>query len=461
MIALAAADRRTPMLVLGGGVTLGLCYTLSPLTVLCIAALAGVTWRVSKDLEGRERRWFLTLLSVAILARLVAIGALFLFADPSKPFDTFFGDEEIFKSRTIWLRNVGLGIPISAADFIYAFDETGMSGHLYVLAFLQALVGDAPYGVHVFNATVYITATLLLHSLARAAYGRLAAMGGLVVLLLLPSLFAWSISALKEPVYMMAAVAELMCVLAVVRAPRAWQRVASVGAILILAMAMENLRNGTLLVASIGAVVGLAAGMTIARPRLFLAASLVLPLALVAVLTRPVVQERLLTVGRDSVRYHVGHVITPGFSYKIVDPRYYYDWPAIQHIGGREASAFALRAVVSYFMEPLPRNTDSKALWAYLPEHVLWLVMIALVPIGLLAGLKRDALLTCVLVAHACAVIMMVALTSGNIGTLIRHRGLSLPYLVWLSALGGLTLIRSIATRPAAGEGGTDSYGNR
>ena len=35
----------------------------------------------------------------------------------------------------------------------------------------------------------------------------------------------------------------------------------------------------------------------------------------------------------------------------------------------------------------------------------------------------------------------LVAVTSGNVGTLIRHRGLALPYLVWLSAAGAAALI--------------------
>jgi len=41
----------------------------------------------------------------------------------------------------------------------------------------------------------------------------------------------------------------------------------------------------------------------------------------------------------------------------------------------------------------------------------------------------------------------MVALTSGNVGTLIRHRGLALPYFVWLSALGGCEVVQRLATR--------------
>jgi hypothetical protein len=442
------------------GAALGVAYTLSPLTVLCLALLIAVTRWAGKHLSGRERDWFFAIMILAVVSRLLIIAGLFLFADPARPYATFFGDEEIFKSRPIWLRNVGLGVPISTADFIYAFDETGMSGHLYVLAYLQALVGDAPYGVHVFNMTVYVAGVLVLHRLVRPAYGQLAALGGLAVLLFLPSLLSWSISALKEPIYTLVAVGELACVMFVVRAPRLWQKGLAVASIAVLALAMQSLRKGTLLVATIGTVVGVAAGLTIRRPRLALAAAFVIPLALVAALSVSRVQDRLLTIARDSVRYHTGHVLTPGNSYKIIDHRYYDNWSAIRRMEGREAAVFVSRAVFSYFAEPLPQNMESKVLWAYLPEHLAWWVLIALVPFGVVAGLRRDALLTSVLIAHACAVIMMVALTSGNIGTLIRHRGLALIYLVWPAALGAVQAAGWLTRTSTADSGGTNLHGD-
>lgn len=446
--------------VLLAGVVLGVAYTLSPLTVLCLALLVVVTRWAGRDLAGRERQWFFTLLSLAVVSRLVVIAGLFLFADPSKPYATFFGDEEIFKSRPIWLRNVGLGLPISSADFIYAFDETGMSGHLYVLAYLQALVGDAPYGVHVFNVAVYVSAVLLLHRLVRPSFGRYVAMGGAAVLLFLPSLFSWSVSVLKEPFYTLLAVVELIGVMALVRTPRWWQKVLAIAAIAMLAVSLESVRKGTMIVVAIGTVIGLAAGYIVRRPRLVLLAMVVAPLIAIAVLTRPTVQERVRSLALTSVRYHAGHVVTQGISYQLVDPRYYTDWGAIQRMPSREVGQFVVRAFASYFLEPLPRSVESRALWAYLPEHMIWLVLAALVPMGVVHGLRRDPVLTCVLLAHACAVIVVVALNSGNIGTLIRHRGLSLPYTLWLSMLGAGAVVASLSARSGQLTEGTSSHGN-
>ena len=62
-------------------------------------------------------------------------------------------------------------------------------------------------------------------------------------------------------------------------------------------------------------------------------------------------------------------------------------------------------------------------------------------------GLRRDALITSILTAHAMAAALMVALTGGNVGTLVRHRGLALPYVVWLSALGGVEVTRILLAR--------------
>ena len=98
------------MLAIAGGVVVGLVYTLSPLTVLCALTLVVILRWGSRGLTPRERRWFLTLVIVAIVARVALVAGLFLTADSRLPYATFFGDEELFKNRSIWLRNLALGL---------------------------------------------------------------------------------------------------------------------------------------------------------------------------------------------------------------------------------------------------------------------------------------------------------------------------------------------------------------
>jgi O-antigen ligase len=88
---------------------------------------------------------------------------------------------------------------------------------------------------------------------------------------------------------------------------------------------------------------------------------------------------------------------------------------------------------------------------AYVPEQLAWYGMVLLLPFGVVAGLRRDRTLTMMLVAHAAVAIVIVALTSGNVGTLIRHRSLVLLYLIWLSVMGAYDLIQRMLDREGGG----------
>jgi hypothetical protein len=88
-----------------------------------------------------------------------------------------------------------------------------------------------------------------------------------------------------------------------------------------------------------------------------------------------------------------------------------------------------------------PWTIESRAALAFVPELMFWYCVLALLPVGLVAALRRDALVTAVLSAYAFGVGALVAVTGGNIGTLVRHRGLAVPYLIWLSAMGAEALL--------------------
>ena len=236
---------RSPLrLAIASGAAIGFAYTLSPLTVLVAGGLIPL-WRwASTGLTPQERRWMLGLFAIGVVLRASAIAGLFLTADPAIPYANFFGDEEFFKRKTTWLRNVSMGIPISRADFIYAFDRTGDSSYLDVLSYLQALVGLAPYGIHVLNAGAYLAAVLVLYRVVRRAFGGFAAVFGAGVLLFLPSLFIWSISALKEPLYFLVAATTVASAMAMARAPGWGRRIAAVFVVIGGGVALQGLREG-------------------------------------------------------------------------------------------------------------------------------------------------------------------------------------------------------------------------
>ena len=429
------------------GIAVGFAYTMSPLTVIAIGLLCPLWKSGAANLSDTERRWFTAIFVVAIVMRFAIIGGLFLSADSTIPYANFFGDEEFFKRRTTWLLNLGMGTPISPADYFYAFDETGQTSYLFVLTSVQALVGLAPYGVHVMNALLYVAASVILFRLVRPSLGSLAALGGLVILLFLPSLFIWSISALKEPLYFFVVSLNLLAAAAVLRSEHWWQRALAVLAVAVGGYLLQSIREGGLAIAGAGLAGGAMLSFMARRPRLLLAAAIGVPLVAAITLTLPAVQARAWPVVHEAANKHWGHVHTRGWTYKILDDRLYEDRSLIPTMTPEEAGRFVVRAVYSYVTVPLPWQIESRGALAFLPEQIVWYLLIAMVPLGAISGLRRDPSLVSLLIAHGAAVCLLVALSGGNVGTLIRHRGLAMPYFAWLAALGAVTVGNWILSR--------------
>ena len=438
----ARFPRRGAIATVAVGAIVGIAYSLSPLTVWSSSIFAFLIWLIGHGLPEDECRRVRTILVVAILARLAAIAGLWLVTDHFRvPFGSFFGDEEYFIRRATWLRNVALGIPIHSADLIYAYDEYSYTHYLYVFAFIEALVGFAPYGLKVISAAMYLGGTVVLYRLARRAYGRGVALAGLLVLLFLPTLFAWSIAALKEPPYFLVGALACSAAVGTVRSRSVARRAAGVLFLCAAAAGLQSIRDGGMIVAIVGVGGGIVLGWLVQRPVAAISFAVAVPIVVFGLLSRPPVQVRVVQEVRRAAKLHWGHINTPGYTYKTLDPEIYPERRAIDRMSRGATARFLLRSAWEYLTVPRPWTIESRAALAFVPELMFWYCVLALLPIGLIAALRRDPLVTTVLSAYAFGIAALVALTGGNIGTLVRHRGLALPYLIWLSAVGADVLL--------------------
>jgi hypothetical protein len=424
--------------IAAAAVVAAIVYPLSPLTVCFAAAIAVVVAIATRGLEHRERNQVLRLVAVAIVLRLAAITALFLATDHAQvPFGSLFGDEDYFIRRSLWIGNVARGVAIHPIDLEYAFEPNGRSSFLYGIAAIQALTGPAPYGLRLVGVLCYVTAALLLYRIVRPGFGRVAAYAGLSVMLFLPSLFVWSIGVLKEPPFVLGSALMLGLAIAVVRDKSVVRRAVALAGIVVLAAGQESLRahGGVFSMLAIGG--GLAIAFVIARPKVMLASLIAAPIVTAIVLSRPEVQLRAYAGLTSAARQHWGAVVVSrGFGYRLLDARFYRDLNEASSMDAGEAARYLARAAVAFVTIPRPWDAQSRSMIAYIPEQIVWYTLVLLVPVGVIYGFRRDGLLTGLLLAHAVFISAGSAITDGNVGTLVRHRGLALPYLAWLGTLG-------------------------
>ena len=308
-----------------------------------------------------------------------------------------------------------------------------------MIAYVQLLVGLAPYGIHLLNATFYTLGVVVLHRLVRTAFGPVPAMGTLVGVLFFPTLLVWSASGLKESLNLLVVTSVVAAAIACVRAEWRWRPLAAIGVVAGLA-ALRTFRAGALEITAVGVALGLAGRFITLRLWRVLLVGLAVVVLAVPVVRSARVQEVALRLLRPAARMHMGHVFTRGHSYKLLDQRLY-DSRLPDSMTWSEGLRFVKRAGASVVLFPAPWDARSWAELVYVPEQMAWYVILVTALVGIVAGFRRDALVTLVFVAYAAAALMVVALNTGNVGTLVRHRSFALPFLIALSAVGVTALV--------------------
>lgn len=424
----------------------GLAYAASPFTVLFVVAMVWLIYRAGAGLQPREATWVRTLLVIAILVRLVALAAVFVATDPwRQPFNTLFGDGRAIVQRAMMTLNMWRDVEIGPANRLVIFNPYGASGYYGYLAFLQLLFGKAPYGLVLVSTASLMAAAVVVFRTTRARGGRPAALFAFAVLLFWPSLFVWSISALRETVQVLASVVAVVAAVEAVRSERWTQSGAYATAALVALAFLQSLRAGSMAIA-IGAIAcAFAVHAVTRRAWVFAAAAVVLPLAVATAVTRPAIRNRIESEVRVAAGRHIGHVKTVGNSFRAVDQRFYSNWPRDDNtMTVAEELRFLGRAGAAFVLAPLPWQLTSDAQLAIVPQQLAWYVLVVLALIGTWAGMRRDPMWTAAMAGYCLTALALIAPNSGNIGTLIRHRDAVVPF---LAALGGIG-VAQLLVRP-------------
>jgi hypothetical protein len=431
--------RRAWIWAILAGIAGGIAYTLSPALVWFAALLPLVFIWALRGLTGRERRWVLAILIASVAVRLLILAAFFLHVDHSAtPFGVLIPDEWFLKTRSLWIRDVALGIPVAPSDWTDFYGNYGKTSFLWVLATMYLALGPSPYAAHLLNLTMYLVGAIALYRCARVTFGALPAIGGLLFVLCMPTLFVWSISALKEPSHFFLASIATVSAVGLVRS-KTWLERAFCAAVVLLSLAgLETLRSVSLAIAGGGIVAGMIATVMTRRAWLAVAGGFVLAVALVVGLRRPSVQAELMDRFRIAAITHLGHVNTTGYAYKLLDPYFYtrFNDNNVRYMTREDAMRFAVRAAISFVTVPLPWQMQSTAALALLPQQILWYISVFAAFIGLIAGFRRDPLLTMILACNIAIGWVAISLHNGNIGTLVRIRDMVVPFVGWLASLG-------------------------
>ena len=434
------------------GIVLGIGYAASPLTVWFLGSVVFLCIWARRGLSVRERQWVLGLLLFAVAARLLLVALLFLTIDPFETKSFFWdGDGIYLKQRAEWIRSVWLGNQIAPLDYDRAFFRGyGWTSYIYVIAYVQYWLGESPYGIHLLNVFLSLSVAVVLYRLVRKAYGKTAALIGLALSLFMPTLLLWSVSALKESLYIFLIMLGLVGTVTVVRGPSMMRRILGLCAVIISFATIDGVRFGGEIVLGAGVAGGLFGAVTARRLWVAVLVLALLPFVGYRLMQTDVVYSRVQPQLQWLALQHVGHVKTEGNAYKLLDERFYVDVSRDERIATWtpvEQLRYFVRATASFIAVPLPWQARSTTEMLFLPQQIIWYLMILFAVVGSVSGVRRDPFVTCMLLAIVVVGSVAVALGSGNIGTMVRHRDTVVPFVVWLSAGGAVATVSAWRTR--------------
>ena len=438
------------------GLVFGIGYAVSPLTVLFLGSVVVLCSWARRGLSVRERQWVLGLILFAVAARLLLVALLFLTTDPFETQSFFWdGDGLYLKQRAEWIRSIWLGNQIAPLDYDRAFFRGyGWTSYIYVIAYVQYWFGESPYGIHLLNVFLSLLVAVVLYRLVRKAYGKTAALIGLALSLFMPSLLLWSVSALKESLYVFLIMLGLVGTVTVVRGPSMTRRMLGLCAVIISFATIDGVRFGGEIVLGAGVAGGLFGAVTARRLWVAVLVLALLPFVGYRLMQTDVVYSRVQPQLQWLALQHIGHVKTEGNAYKLLDERFYVE--AAQGVLRDEMIAtwtpteqlrYFVRATASFIAVPLPWQARSTTEMLFLPQQVIWYLMVLFAVVGSVSGLRRDPFVTCMLLAIVAVGSVAVALVSGNIGTMVRHRDTVVSFVVWLSAGGAVATVSAWRTR--------------
>ena len=216
---------------------------------------------------------------------------------------------------------------------------------------------------------------------------------------------------------------------------------------------LDDLRRGAVFLAIAGLAAGVLIRVTFAARWRVLTMAAIGGLAIAVMFAQPAIRARGIEAVESAARTHAGHVFTVGHAYKLLDEGFYVspksssDWEL--GLTDAQAARFVVRAATSFLLTPLPWEVRSVSELVFLPEHMGWYALLAMLPFGLAAGWRRDPLTTSLLIGYALPTAAVLALTNGNVGTLLRLRGLVTPYLLWIGVLGMIAILEAVAAQAA------------
>ncbi|MDD5195735.1 MAG: glycosyltransferase family 39 protein [Candidatus Omnitrophica bacterium] len=428
------------------GINLGWVWLISPGSLFMLLLAVFFTAMLSLLSKAEDRRFLMTLFLLGLGLR-VLISLFFVFIS-------------IFFKRNIWITGDGWGLYNYAWAFTQCVDgwkefvfmeavdgslyiapcplariwEYGYNGFTYLLGGIYYFFGPLKFSSRILNCLMGAGIGIFIYHIAKDIFGMAVAKLSAVLAVFTPSLFLWSLTLMKDIPFILTTTLILWSFLRYVKTKKIFYLFTLCLAILGQYTIRPQFTIGFILLSLLLSYFVLS--KLSRRTKLYI--TLCLFLLMIPVSLNYKLNDLVRGQMHRIINYSRGIIASEGSTYKVFDDKYYSPGSLSQaeYISFTDFVKGILRGWFYFILVPFPWKIYSRLQMLSYPQVLLWYLFLPFVFLGIISALRYKWRETFVILSYIIITGTMVVITSGNIGTVFRHRDMFTPLFLIFGSLG-------------------------
>ena len=348
---------------------------------------------------------------------------------PSWP---YFSDASYTLLRSLWIAKYHLG-KITNYLFLSELKNYGESLYNYIIAFVFYLFGFQPFHIVMMNLLFGCAMIIVMYQLALILFCKRVACYTVLFISFMPSLFIISLMPLRDIAVSLNLVLFFFFIAKTLTEFR-WRYVLYIPlSSFTLTLLRSRIPYSYLLLFFVFSVIAM---WFFQKRRLPLLGGLLLIVFSINYFQPRLFQplkEQAVTGLNELYHFHKAYV-TVGTTYKILDNHRYHESEKVLITAPLEHVRVFFRAWWHFLLQPFPRADGRVVSFITSCEQLIWYLCLPLLAVGIFMSLHIYA--SRVLLCFIFILSSLLALSSGNVGTLVRHKTMITPFLFMYVAIG-------------------------
>lgn len=440
----------------------GVLAFFSPGTLFISLLVTLIGCRINRSADPRDRKFVTVIFFIAVSLRIslsLVQDAAVIFLNPgfsmSENMDFEPNDNEptdLIKEKMRVFMKVPDSDYSSAKGYVYTIvargadnkltrdqftkgKEYGWHGYLYVIGFFYYLFGYSPISVKFINCILGALAAVVIYNMAAVNFNRPAARIAGLLFAFFPSLICWSTTNLKDSSVVLIS-AFFVYSLCMFLARRRIVYVLFMIGSTVMQFLLTKHEIWFVFLASFTITVAVDWFLFKAKRRIWLVLLCVIVYSFMPAGFKSRAAGSLADNAKTLLVRHAGYVWPKGVNYKVLEDKYYNAPNSIYGITPGYFIKSSGKLFLHFMFEPFPGRMFQLSFLPAIPQMLLWYFLIPFTAIGIIRGFALNKKAALAIFVYLSLLTFIIALSSGNVGTLYRHRDYVTPFYLIFAALG-------------------------